>query len=127
MSKKHKNTTWFSWSKKPSNFKFVSNNGNYRFYNYDIPVFHNVNLIDTLNINIKYLYKDGELVIDFNYLYSIIDINDINDNITIDDKSFLRDKKLFPFVYSIEIDDYDKYSHFKKLRNRKLKIQKLKK
>lgn len=124
MSRKHKNTTWFSWSKKPSNFKFVSNNGNYRFYSYDIPVFHGVNLIDTLNINIKYLNKDEELVIDFNYLYSIIDMND---NITIDDKSFLRDRKLFPFIYSIEIDDYDKYLHFKILKSRKEKILKIKK
>jgi hypothetical protein len=125
MSKKHKNTTWFSWSKKPSNFKFVSNNGNYRFYSYDIPIFHNVNLIDILNINVKYLLNDNEITIDFNYLYN--NIICFNDNITIDDKSFLRDKRLFPFVYSIEIDDYDKYSHFKKLRNRKLKILKLKK
>ncbi|MDY0270219.1 hypothetical protein [Trichloromonas sp.] len=122
MSKKNKNM-WFSWSKKPENFKFVSNNGNYRFYSYDIPIFHNINVVDILNINVKYLYKDDDILIDFNYLYNIINMDD---NITIDDKSFIRDKKLFPFIYSIEINDYDNYLHFKKLRNRKEKILKLK-
>lgn len=123
MSKKNKNM-WFSWSKKPENFKFVSNNGNYRFYSYDIPILHNINVVDILNINVKYLYKDDDILIDFNYLYNIINMDD---NITIDDKSFLRDRKLFPFIYSIEIDDYDKYLHFKILKSRKEKILKIKK
>ena len=130
MSKKT-NDRWYSWGKSPKNFRFISNDNGSRFYSYDVPVFLYDKKIDNINILVKYNYNDyGEFIspdVDNNYL-----VNYLYRNIGVHSEyrqyNFLRDKIVFPFIEKIIImnNDYDNYLSFKKLKNRKEKILKLK-
>ena len=129
MSKKD---LWCNWTKKPNNFKFIKNDGKFKFYSYDISLcvsdeFNKYGKCDIINLNIRYLYSEhGYIDIDNDYT-----IQYLNNNIgkcKYEIANFKRDCSLFTYVSEIFLDEdvYLKYKEKQKLIGRINKILKIK-
>jgi hypothetical protein len=123
---KNKKEYWSSISSKPKGFSFVK--GCPMTYTYEVPVhlWHFSKPIDKVFIQVKMKRNEysGVDIIDEFVTESIL--KEIGDNFSWENSLFKRDGALFPFVSKIEIVDKDKYFNFKKLKNRRLKLEQIK-
>ena len=68
-----KDDLWCNWTKKPKNFKFIKNDGKFKFYNYNISLYvsdesNKYGKCGIINLDIRYLYfEHGYIDIDHDY------------------------------------------------------------
>lgn len=137
--KKERGNIWSNLASKPKGFNFVK--GKILTYTYEVPIrvsksgIHQWDAIEIDRIYIKVKYKNNT-----EFGYSIIDIDkeqtfsnikeEIGHNVEFSDEenNFTRDRRLFPFVSSIDIhkNNEEKYRHNRIIKTRKEKIIKLK-
>jgi len=125
---KNKYTYWTSMDKKPKGFSFVK--GSSMTYTYEVPIFCKYDiynkLLDRIFINVKMLPSNlGGVDIDDALLREYLK-KEIGVGFSYDQSLFQRDGAAFPFVNRIDVINTDKYLQFKKLKNRRLKLEQIK-
>jgi len=125
---KNKYTYWTNMGKKPKGFSFVK--GSPMTYTYEVPVFCKYDIfnkfLDRIFINVKMIPSNlGGVDLDDALLKDSIK-KQIGVGFSYDRSLFQRDGAAFPFINKIDVINTDKYLQFKKLKNRRLKLEQIK-
>ena len=96
-------------------------------YTYEVPTIKYRTQIDTIYIVVKMKWNEIAFGVDIDYSF-VIDYlkKEIGGKFTFDQNFFQRDSAAFPFVSKIEITNTEEYFQYKRVRQRRLKLEQLK-